>query len=75
MSNLREEFEKLPEIADRIKKYKMGFCNKGNIYYSHGSSYLSVAYVNGAWYAFQERQKEIDELNSELEIIMAGEDY
>ena len=57
MSNLREEFEKLPEISERVDDGWISFRN--GIYWNkclqHGDDYL-----NGAWHAFQEQQKKID---------------
>jgi len=58
MSN-REKFEKLPEIAERLhtvvynedlNQYHAAMINSG----------LSVKYIQGAWYAFQEQQEKID---------------
>ena len=55
----REEFEKLPEIAERLhtvfyneylNQYHAAMINSG----------LSVRYIQGAWYAFQEQQKKLD---------------
>ena len=57
----REEFEKLPEIAERLhtvfynedlNQYHAAMINSG----------LSVKYIQGAWYAFQEQQKKIIEV-------------
>lgn len=71
---MREEFEKLPEIKERL--HTVVFNEQFNDYHAAMiNSSLSVYYVRGAWYAFQEQQKKIDELNSELEILAAGEDY
>jgi len=58
---MREQFEKLPEIAERLhtvvynedlNQYHAAMINSG----------LSVKYIQGAWYAFQEQQKKIDAL-------------
>ena len=65
----REEFEKLPEIAERLHTV---FYNKDlNQYHAAMiSSGLSVKYIQGAWYAFQEQQKshqqETEHLKTEL---------
>ena len=57
---MREQFEKLPEIAERIG---------GGIYWNEyrqkyqadlSSLFPTVCYLNGAWYAYQEQQKKID---------------
>ena len=59
MNKLREEFEKLPEIAERLhtviynedlNQYHAAMINSG----------LSVRYIQGAWYAYQEQQKILD---------------
>lgn len=55
----REKFEKLPEIAEKLhtvvynedlNQYHAAMINSG----------LSVKYIQGAWYAFQEQQKVIN---------------
>lgn len=57
----REEFEKLPNILERL--------NQGGIYWDGEkytpkpfmSSFLTTAiFLNGAWYSFQEQQKKLD---------------
>ena len=53
---MREEFEKLPKVAEVIKKYD-GY-RIGNKYSTYDTAY--TAWLNGAWYAFQEQQKKID---------------
>ena len=55
---MREEFEKLPKVAEVIKKYD-GY-RIGNKYSTYDTAY--TAWLNGAWYAFQEQQKKIDAL-------------
>jgi len=65
---MREQFEKLPEIAERLhtvvynedlNQYHAAMINSG----------LSVKYIQGAWYAFQEQQKKIDGALKELELL------
>ena len=57
----REEFEKLDGIAETIKN-GIYYDEKSNSYWSAvGASYVSLARINGAWYAFQEQQKKIDD--------------
>ncbi len=60
MSDLRSKFEEISEIKETLQ------CG---IYYNAdlnsyssvtGASYISLARINGAWFAFQERQKKID---------------
>lgn len=61
---MREKFEKLPEIANKL--HHVQWNDKYQMY--HAKVYLDAAgevlnnirYVSGAWYAFQEQQKIID---------------
>ena len=62
---MREEFEKLPKVAEVIKKYD-GY-RIGNKYSTYDTAY--TAWLNGAWYAFQEQQKKIDGALKELELL------
>lgn len=57
---MREQFEKLPEIARHIHKFV--FQDDLNCYRNKikSSDIHLVTWVNGAWYAFQEQQKRID---------------
>ena len=68
MSKTREEFEKLPEIAEIFKGLHptiIWFCDKSNKYATSFSGFDDrVMWLNGAWYAFQEQQKKIDEIVS-----------
>ena len=58
--DIRDEFEKLGGIAETIKN-GIYYDEKSNSYWSAvGASYVSLARINGAWYAFQEQQKKID---------------
>lgn len=57
---MREEFEKLPEIAETIEKYE-GY-RVGDRYSTYDTS--ATAWLNGAWYAYQEQQKIIFKNNS-----------
>lgn len=57
---MREEFEKLPEVAELIKDYKIKFNEDFSLYVSLLVHKSQCDYVNGAWYAFQEQQKKID---------------
>lgn len=64
---MREDFEKLPEIAARLSEYKIVFHD--NDYAAEGYSdntklWMALGFVNGSWYAFQEQQKKIDEIVS-----------
>ena len=57
----REEFEKSEHLKERLAIC----CYDENIgcYLSiQMCDYASASYLNGAWYAFQEQQKKIDEI-------------
>lgn len=61
MTELRKQFEGLPEIAEILRQKDIEYAN-----YYGGKIYMSDCgphgYLNGAWYAFQEQQKKIDSL-------------
>lgn len=62
MTELRKQFEALPEIEKLINN-GIHYNDRFNCYQSiDGISYLTIARINGAWYAFQEQQKKIDSL-------------
>lgn len=71
MSNLREEFEKLPDIANILINSEFGFNENINQYFhpNHTEHRLSYAFLMGSWYAFQEQQKKIDEVKNILHSI------
>ena len=57
----REEFEKLPEIAERTKRSEAFYCQKGDWYLSpYEGCREDEAFLEGAWYAFQKQQKKLD---------------
>ena len=63
----REDFEKLPKI-EKIIKNGIHYNDRFNCYQStDGISYLTIARINGAWYAFQEQQKQINEIKAMAE--------
>ena len=63
---MREQFEKLPEIAAHI--HNVIFDISCDEYLPKKMGYVihefSAYYLNGAWYAFQEQQKKIDAANT-----------
>jgi hypothetical protein len=68
-NKMREEFEKMPEIAARTG---------GGIYWNEyqqkyqtdlSNLFQTVCYLNGAWYAYQEQQKRIDKAIEHLDSI------
>lgn len=71
MTELRKQFEVLPEIERHVKNGFIEFI--GNHYFlpehvkNDGSQAFlihkhNVTWMNGAWWAFQEQQKKIDSL-------------
>ena len=64
MSNLIEEFEKLPEIAKRIAEANsLNYDEKLSAWTSpewDSTTCCNQDFVNAAYYAFQEQQKKID---------------
>lgn len=66
---MREQFEKLPEIAERL--HTVAYNEDLNQYHAAMiNSGLSVKYIQGAWYAFQEQQKKIDAHNKKLSLFI-----
>ena len=61
MSELRQKFESLPEVIDSLSCHiRIG---SDGLYYTSLINFEKlVIWLNGAWYAFQEQQKKIDEL-------------
>ena len=76
--DIREEFEKLTEIAEIFKGLHptiIWFCDKSNKYATSFSGFNDrVIWLNGAWYAFQEQQKKIDAIKSKLSAIYDASD-
>lgn len=74
MNKLREEFEKLPEIQEILLDYKSEV-----VFHELENKYITPCYetfvpeyvytLNGAWYAYQEQQKAIDELLQHLDYV------
>ena len=71
--NIREEFEKLPEIADSLSEH-IYFGGDGFYHSSLVNFQGLVNWLNGAWYAFQEQQKKIDAIKSKLSDIYDASD-
>lgn len=78
---MREEFEKLPEIAARLNEYNIVFHE--NDYAAEGYSdnvklWIAVGFVSGAWYAYQEQQKIINMQEcgaTEIRMILEDSEY
>lgn len=63
MSELRKKFESLPEVIDSLSCHiRIG---SDGLYYTSLVNFEKLtAWLNGAWYAFQEQQAKIDELQN-----------
>ena len=60
---MREQFEKLPEIRKIMNENGIYFMNHSGWYEARDfKDFEYEQYINGAWYAFQEQQKKIDEV-------------
>lgn len=60
---MREQFEKLPEIASILDGLHHTIVWFGDDNKYHTSFNFDVSFINGAWYAFQEQQKQLDLIN------------
>ena len=69
IQKLREEFEKLPEIAGKLKHAT--WVEKYNQYLAKDieCKEKDLHFLDGAWYAFQEQQKKIDKAIEYLDSI------
>ena len=75
MNELRKQFEALPEIETHLSHGNVFWSDENKTYASEFQSLHVVAcYVNGAWFAFQEKQKQIDQLKKYLIDSCAFED-
>ena len=64
----REEFEKLNEIAEILNRNGGGYYKERTNDYHHCNLYFDK-FLNGAWYAFQEQQKKINEIKEYLSMV------
>ena len=63
MVEMREQFEKLPEIRKIMNENGIYFMNHSGWYEARDfKDFEYEQYINGALYAFQEQQKKIDEV-------------
>lgn len=71
---MREQFEKLPEIAKRM--IAVEFNNTLNRYESKSpvliECFEAALYLNGAWYAYQEQQKKIENIASLIDSLVSN---
>lgn len=76
MKELRKQFEVLPEIETHLNHGNVFWSDENKTYASEFQSLHVVAcYVNGAWYAFQEQQKKIDQIGKLINYAELGYDH
>ena len=65
MSDLRKKFESLPEVIDSLSCHiRIG---SDGLYYTSLVNFEKLtAWLNGAWFAFQEQQAKINELQKKI---------
>ena len=65
MSELRKEFESLPEVIDSLSCHiRIG---SDGLYYTSLVNFEKLTvWLNGAWFAFQEQQANINELQKKI---------
>ena len=62
MKHLRKKFEKLSDIKQALMNQEWKFDGGYIVYHDLETS----MFVNGAWYAFEEQQREIEKLKSKI---------
>lgn len=70
---MREQFEKLPEIAEILNNYSIKFMNHSGWY--EAAKYTDFGqeqFINGAWYAYQEQQKKIENIASLIDSLISN---
>ena len=63
MSKIRKQFEQLLEVKKAIDECDVYFEEEFDCYLAPSVTSIAAAFANGAWYAYQERQKRIDALH------------
>ena len=57
---MREDFEKLPKIANIIPKDSaFMFSEEDNCYFDYDETRRIEGFINGSWYVFQDQQKKL----------------
>lgn len=64
MSNLRGEFEKLPEIKKKLKGCNWQYSEYLDCYLVED---ISAGFINGAWFMFQKQQKDLLEKQQKID--------
>lgn len=65
MDKCREAFEQVDEIKDSLSENIVFIGNQYTT--SNDGFYDLVNWLNGAWYSFQEQQKQVDELQARVD--------
>lgn len=74
MKTMREKFEELPEIKDIL--HTVVFNDQFNNYHDAMiNSSPSVYFIRGAWHAFQEQQKKLDEVLNLMKYNLGSDDF
>lgn len=69
MQELRQEFEKLPEIREIMNSHGIRFMNHSGFYEAaEFKDFEFEQYINGAWWAYQEQHKKIVAYQKMIEI-------
>ena len=68
---MRGQFENMPEVCKKLKDLHptiVWFSDQENEYASSFEGFQNmVIWLNGAWYAYREQQKKIDELKTKVQ--------
>ena len=71
-NEIRGKFEKLDEIADKLEHL---FFEDGFYFRKYDDADSDEYFVNGAWYAFQEKQKKIDKVLAIMGYNLGKDDF
>lgn len=61
---MREQFEKLPEIANVLENEDTEWSDRTRRYVGYDADF-----ANGAWYAFQDQQNKIDLIKEKINMV------
>lgn len=68
-----EQFEKLPEIAEILNNYSIKFMNHSGWYEAvEFKDFEHEQFINGAWYAFQEQQNKLENVDSLIDSLISN---
>lgn len=73
---MREQFERLPEIAEILNNYSIKFMNHSGWYESKEfKDFGHEQFVNGAWYTYQEQQKKLESIASLIDSLISNSEH